>query len=200
MPITFDRNTGQYRGEDGRFVPRSTIESLISNEIARNQRRSQELTTKLISGDLELGDWQRQIMQTIKDSHLRLGILGAGGVDNASPSTYGTIGSQIKDQYKYLALFATSIEASELSEAQIRVRLDQYMKSSKITFYKIELKSRVADGFQRGKRLLDRQSKHCEACLGHERPMWVNLSDIIAPGTDCQCRSNCRCRVQYSRF
>ncbi|MGL5065324.1 MAG: hypothetical protein ACRC62_35585, partial [Microcoleus sp.] len=93
-----------------------------------------------------------------------------------------------------------SIENSELSEAQIRMRLDQYMKSGKTTFYNIELKSRIADGFQRGKRLLDRQAKHCPACINHEKREWVNLSDIVAPGTNCQCRSNCRCKLKYSRF
>ena len=200
MPIVFDKKAGQYRGEDGKFVPRITIENLITNEIVRNQRRSQALTTKLIEGDLDLDVWQQSIMQTIKESHLRLGILGSGGINNMDASKYGAIGNQIKEQYQYLAKFARSIEDSELSEAQIRMRLDQYMQSSKVTFYKLELKTRLNDGFQRGKRLLDRQSKHCPACITHERLDWVSLSEIVAPGTSCQCRSNCRCKLKYSRF
>lgn len=200
MAFTYDRKAGQYRGNDGRFVPRREIESLIDREIQSNQRKVQSLTGRLVSGEIELGDWQRSIMDLLRDSHLRLGLLGSGGKNAVSSVEYGAIGNRIKDQYRYLAEFAKSIEKEELSEAQVRSRIDQYAKSSRITFHEMELKTRAIDGFKRGRRLLDLQSKHCAACIAHEKKEWVNLSEIVAPGVGCQCRSNCRCRLFYSRF
>jgi hypothetical protein len=198
--IEYDRRAGQYRGPDGRFVGRSRIEALIQGEISQNQTSVRDLTTSLLLGSLSLPEWQTSIAQTLKYSHIRMGLLASGGRNATDSSDYGTIGAELRSQYQYLNKFAIEIEKGELSEAQILSRVNQYARSPKITFYKLELQTRLNDGFKRGRRLMDLQSNHCKSCINYQRLDWVNLSDVIAPGTSCECRMHCQCRIFYSRF
>lgn len=202
MPIgiEYDQRTGQYRGSDGRFVGRSRVESLVQGELSRNQDLMRDLTTKLIGSDLSLPDWQKAIANQLKDSHIRMGLLASGGKNAITPDGLESITDSLNTQYQYFNDFSAAIEKGDLSDAQIMARIGQYARSSKTTFYKLELEARLDNGFKRGKRLLDAQSNHCAACIEHQRPEWVDLSDIIAPGLNCDCRMNCRCRVMYSRF
>lgn len=198
--IEYDRRAGQYRGLDGRFIGRSRIESLVLQELGATELRMRELTTNLIDGSLLLEDWQTSIASKLKDSHIRLGLLASGGVNATGQKEFLSINTEIKKQFDYFNSFSESIGKGDLSVEQILARINQYAKSGRSTFYKLELETRRSDGFKRGRRLLDPQSNHCAACLNHQRIDWVDLSDLIAPGTDCQCRVNCRCRLLYSRF
>lgn len=198
--IEYDQRTGQYRGSDGRFVGRSRIESLVQGEVSHNQDLMRDLTTKLIESDITLPEWQNAIAQQLKDSHVRMGLFASGGKNAMTPKGYDSIVESVNDQIDYFNNFSAAIEKGELSDAQIMARVGQYSRSSKTTFYKLELETRLDNGFQRGKRLLDAQSNHCAACIEHQRPEWVDLSDIIAPGMQCECRMNCRCRIMYSKF
>jgi hypothetical protein len=159
-----------------------------------------DLTTQLIGNAIDLGTWQNTIAATLTDSHIRMGLLASGGSNVAGDKELLSIGAELKKQFGYLNSFATALENGELSPEQTLARVAQYAKSGRSTFYKLELETRRSDGFQRGKRLLDIQSNHCSSCVNHQRLEWVDLSDLIAPGTDCECRVNCRCRLMYSKF
>ena len=198
--IEYDRRSGQYRGPDGRYIGRSRIDALIQNDLAQVQASMRDLTSKLIEDSIDLGTWQQSMADLIKDSHLRMGLLASGGINAVSSVEYGAIGYEIKKQYQYLEIFSSSIRNGELSIEQVLARVNQYARSGRATFYNLEVRTRKENGFKKGKRLLDAQANHCSKCIAHQRTTWVDLSDIIAPGTNCYCRVNCRCRLEYARF
>lgn len=72
--------------------------------------------------------------QDIKSTFIQESILGKGGRDNMTPSDWGSVGRQLRDQYDYLEGFREDIEADLLSEAQISSRSHLYFLASKGAF------------------------------------------------------------------
>lgn len=199
MGITYDRRMGQYRGEDGRLVPRERVMAFVAEEVQRAQVELLSHTRQMAGQQITLAGWQRQMGATLKTTHLRLMALAAGGQDQLTQRHYGAAGYQLRQQYQYLDNYAQDLAAGKLSLPQALRRSASYAASAQVTFGIAEKISRQAEGFNAGKRLLDIQAKHCRSCIRHEQPNWVPIAEIVSAGVDCECHNNCRCRVIYAR-
>lgn len=197
MPLSYDRRAGQYRDDRGQFVGAATVDRELNQLARRLAVRMQAQTRLLIADKLSLPEWQIESARLIKEAHIQAAMMAAGGKDRLSNRHYGTIGAEVKAQYKYLDKFAAKLAAGEMTPAQALRRSALYGKSLKISFAKSAQITRSGDGANAGKRLLDAQAKHCPECIGHQRLDWVPIDDITPPGTNCTCQNNCRCRVIY---
>lgn len=201
LQIRYDPNSGQYRNlSSGRFVGRSQVLKLLDQEVGRTEARLAAHTRLLTQGTINLPEWQIRMAQTLKESHLRMGMFAAGGKERMNPSLTGATGVQLRKQYQYLDRFAHDIAAGRLTPQQAIARSRLYGKSIKLTFFRVEKLSRKSEGFMVGKRLLDPQAKHCRSCIRHHRPDWVEIDQIVSPGTSCECQNNCRCQVLYAKL
>ncbi|MEO1522889.1 MAG: hypothetical protein AAFU78_19220, partial [Cyanobacteria bacterium J06633_2] len=101
--IVYNRRAGRFRdAETGQFVPRMRVLLEIDAERARTQTRLQGLTRRMVSQSISLGEWQQQVGEVIKDSHLRMSMMGAGGRSQMSSRHWGTIGRLLRDEYERL--------------------------------------------------------------------------------------------------
>lgn len=195
--VEYDARVGQYR-RNGRFVPRAEVLKELDREVARTEVRLQGVTRKLIAEKIDLPTWQTEFAQEMKRSHVRSALFAAGGKDGMSAKSYGLLGANLKEQYrKHLDGFAHDLADGKLTAKQALNRSEMYGRSLRQTFFKVEAVTREAEGFLLAKRELDPQAQHCEACIGYATGGWVNISDIVPPGTACQCRGRCRCRIVY---
>lgn len=197
--ISFNPNTGRYRRSDGKFVSRQTVLNLAEQEQQQLSVRLKGITRLLAGEKITLGEWQLRMAEALKDSHLRLGALGAGGADKLGPQQYGAIGYQLQRQYQYLDGFANALYNGRLTIKQAIARAGLYGESAGITFNRIEQISREADGFTEAKRNLDPQARHCPSCLRYATNKWVPIDQVVSPGTACECQNKCRCQIQYRR-
>lgn len=200
MSIEFHLPTGRYRDSaTKKFVGRAKVLELMEAESTRLSSRLKGVARLLLGDKISVAEFQQRSAEQIKASVIRNSILAKGGTSRMTKQDYGRIGAFLKKQYKYLSNFGDDIVAGNMSQKQILNRAGLYSGTARVAFNAGELNSRKATGFLYGRRLLDPQSNHCDSCIDHEQPDWVPIDEITPPGTDCECGSRCRCRVEYRK-
>lgn len=199
--IGYSPRAGRYFYTDTKkFVPRAVIENLLEQEQSRLEVRLKSLTRLLADQKIALPDWQAQFAETLKSAHLRMASLAAGGTAGLTSKHYGTIGANLRQQYKYLNGFAQQLASGKISIARALQRSGSYASSIRPSFHAAEKITRSEESFNMGKRLLDSQADHCSDCLGYATDGYVPIDAIVPPGTNCECGQRCRCRVVYQRL
>jgi len=178
------------------MVSRAKVLLETEMEEARLKTRLQGLTRRLIAG-MPLDEWQKEFAQTIKESHLRMSALGAGGKDRLTNAHFGSIGGLLRKEYGYLDNFAKGIQNGEYSERYILARAGLYAASTRKSFFKGEQISRAIAGVTLAKRVLDAQARHCKDCPAYATDTFIPIQDIMVPGEACECGGRCRCTIIY---
>ncbi|MBD2771148.1 hypothetical protein [Iningainema tapete] len=197
--LQFDPQTHRYRNaETGRFVKYSEVLKVVGEEVNRLEVRLKGHARLLNQGKIDIAEFQTRIAQSLKESHLRNAAVGAGGVEQFTPTHYGKVGAELKKQYQFLDGFGKDLADGKLSEKQILSRAAMYAASSRTSFFEAEFTSRGKYGFL-AKRLLDPQSRHCDSCISLQRLEWTPIHRLTPPGVNCQCGGRCRCRLVYQK-
>jgi hypothetical protein len=199
MSVVFNPKTGRYRNAaTGRFVSRADGLKLVDTESARVKFRLQGHTRLLLSEKISLSEWEKRMAETIKESHIRMTMLGAGGKNRASNAHFGAVGATLRREYRYLHLFSNQISRGELTSKRILSRAGSYAASTRKSFYKGEQLSRAIAGVKLAKRDLDPQARHCTDCIGYStNGEWLPIEMVVVPGHACQCGGRCRCSIYY---
>lgn len=200
MPYQFNPNAQRYVDEAGRFVADSVIDNLLDQEQQRLVVRLQALTRLLIVQQIPMETWQARFAMTLRDSHLRMTTLAAGGKDQLGFKHYGAAGYQLRNQYEYLSKFAADIAGGNVSVKQALNRSRMYASSIRLTYHRVQQISRADYGFNEAMRVLDPQSRHCDSCLRHATGRrYRPVEQVTPPGVDCECGQQCRCKIYYRR-
>lgn len=197
--MEFDPASQQYLQDSGDPVPRADLLAVLNEESAKLRTLVPRLTKSLTEGDIELGEWQAAMIQLLKDSNLRTGMLGAGGEEQMGSEQWGMAGFELKDQYAALSGFTKAIEEGVLTADQILSRAALYGGGSRQNFFATERLNKALEGYNFGRRTLDVGAANCPDCINYQSPDWVRIEELIPPGHRCVCRQNCRCRVVYKR-
>ena len=198
--LQFDPKSHRYRNiKTGQFVRYTEVTRHIDEEVNRLQVRLKGHARLLVSGKLDIGEFQTRVAQSLKESHLRNAAVGAGGVKSLTPTHYGKVGAQLKKQYQYLYKFGQDLQSGTMSEKQIIYRAGLYAASSRTSFFEGEFTSRGKVGFY-AKRLLDAGARHCAACISLQKLQWTLIANITPPGVNCQCGGRCRCRLVFQKI
>ena len=196
--VEYSPSLGRYRdAETKQLVPRSRILLELDRERQATQARMSGLTRRLANGSLSVSEWQIEMGQSLKNSHLRLASLSAGGRSQLTPRHLGLVGGRLRSEYARIANFATEMKAGNVSVAQAIARSKLYAQSALQTFHAGEKITREQEGKTMAMRSLDPSADHCKQCPGYATSGFVPLSQIVAIGTDCDCRGNCRCNIIY---
>ena len=86
------------------------------------------LAEKVFTGDITVGAWVEEMKQLIRGVHTGVASIAKLGWENMTPSAWGTVGAEIKKQYRYLQNFAEDILANKdtISLAAIQARAHMY--------------------------------------------------------------------------
>lgn len=195
----FDPSSHRYRdSENGRFVKVAQVTRFVDEEVNRLEVRLKGHARLLASGKIDTAEFQTRMADSLKESHLRVAAIGAGGTKQFTPTHYGKIGAQLKKQYKFLHGFGQDLAEGKLTAEQAIRRAGSYAQSARTSFFEAEFTSMGKVGFY-AKRLLDAQSKHCESCISYQRLNWTLIQNVIPPGVDCECGGRCRCRLLFRK-
>lgn len=196
--IVYDRRVGQFR-QNGRFVSRVDVLQVVDRDVQRTTVQLQGLTRLLSSGKITLPDWQERMADTLKQSHLRMAMMGAGGKAQMTQQQYGYVGARLYKEYQAIDQFAQDLAASKLTEKQALARTALYARTTALSFHQAEKVTKIRDGFE-GRRDLDALAQHCLPCIGHStNGLFVPAAEIVPTGTDCLCHGYCRCRITWRR-
>jgi hypothetical protein len=196
---SYDRNSGRYRDEKGRFLSQGAVEKLVDARIDRLDGTLKRLTRMLVDGNLTLDQWQSSIREQIKAAHLQAAIIGHGGRSGMGSAEYGRVGQRLRQEYAYLQGFANDLLGARLSGAMAVARAGLYAQSVRGSFWQGTELRKQEQGFSLMRRILDPQAQHCQDCLDFAARGIVPIGSVPLPGQRCECRARCRCRIEYLR-
>lgn len=193
-----DTKTGNflYRGLK-RFLPKKIINAIEVFQFKATGLKIKQSSNQLVQGKIGLVRWQFNMRQTLKNAHLRHAIMAKGGASQMTPEDYLAVGRNLKQEYRYLRLFARDIRDGKVSEAQFMARSQMYAQKARSSGE--IMRSRVAKqaGLKYMQRFLYGGDRSCPDCVQYAGQGKVLIGELPLPTEQCQCRANCKCRVEY---
>jgi hypothetical protein len=196
---SYDPKLGRYRRPNGRFMSEKAVAALIDGRIANLGDSLKRFTRMLIDGNITIDQWQSSVREAIKNSHIQATVLGHGGKSGMGPAEYGRIGQRLRAEYRYLQGFASDILAGRVSPAMALARVQLYAESVRGSYWEGASIRQAKQGYSMMRRRLDAQAAHCDDCLRYAAMGLRPIGSLPLPGQRCECRSNCKCSVEYKR-
>lgn len=192
--FTFDTRSRRYRdNRTGRFISIAKLRELSDKQIANRGARARAITDRLLSEEISLREWERQMAREIKTLYLQLYRLAKPDTDARD---YGIIGNLLRSQYSRLRAFSQEIAIGELSEARIRDRAYRYLAKAREAF---------EGGFRENSRRVSRWERRvrtkresCQPCITFEAMGWQPVGTLPRPTERCDCFDRCGCVLVYS--
>lgn len=105
-----------------------------------------QLAEKLFTGDISLGAWEETMRRYIRELHTSTAAIGKGGWGEMSWRDWGRLGTQMREQYRYLHGFAEHIAANRetISIAAIKARAHLYGTAAGHSAYLMEAGAEIA--------------------------------------------------------
>lgn len=196
---SYDRKTGRFRDEKGRFLSEKSVQSLVDGRIDKLDRQLRQFTRMLADGAITLDQWQGSVREAIKAAHLQAAIIGHGGRSGMGAAEYGRIGQRLRQEYAYLQGFALDLLEQRSSPAMALARISLYAESVRGSFWEGASIRKEQQGFGLMQRVLDPTAQHCSDCVAYASRGIVPIGSVPLPGQRCACRARCRCSVRYFR-
>jgi hypothetical protein len=196
---SYDRGTGRFRDDKGRFLSQASVEKLVDARIDKLESSLKRFTRMLGDGNITLDQWEASVREAIKGAHIQAAIVGYGGKDQMGASEYGRIGQRLRSEYAYLQGFALDLLEQRISFPMALARIGLYAQSVRGSYWQGTELRKQEQGFSLMRRILDPQAQHCEDCLEFAARGIVSIGSVPLPGQRCACRARCRCRVEYFR-
>jgi hypothetical protein len=196
---SYDRNSGRYRDEKGRFLSQASVEKLVDGRIDKLESSLKRITRMLSSGNITLDQWEGSVREAIKGAHIQSAIVGYGGKDNMGSGEYGRIGQRLRSEYAYLQSFARDLLEQRISVPMAVARIGLYAQSVRGSFWQGTELRKQQQGYGLMRRILDAQAVHCQDCPGYAAKGIVPIGSLPMPGQRCECGARCKCRVEYLR-
>jgi len=76
---SYDRNSGRYRDEKGRFLSQASVEKLVDARIDKLEGSLKRITRMLSNGNITLDQWEASVREAIIGAHIHAAIVGYGG-------------------------------------------------------------------------------------------------------------------------
>jgi hypothetical protein len=196
---SYDRNSGRYRDERGRFLSEKSVQTLVDGRIDRLDSSLRRFTRMLADGAITLDQWQGSVREAIKAAHLQAAIIGHGGRSGMGSAEYGRVGQRLRQEYAYLQGFARDLLDQRISGPMAAARIGLYSQSVRGSFWEGASIRKEQQGFGLMQRILDPSAQHCSDCVAYASRGVVSIGSVPLPGQRCACRARCRCTVRYFR-
>jgi hypothetical protein len=175
----------------GQFLSPVAVKALVEDAIALHQKYANDITEKMFAQKLDVGSWELEIAQLLRQVSIWQYSIGIGGIGKLESRDYGIIGNQLRGEYSYLRAFSNDIISGELSEAQIRARLNLYFNKTRALYERGRREGHRNNGYIWEKRSLNSQQE-CADCSAYSRMGWQIIGTLPGIGESCSCKSNCR--------
>lgn len=193
---TWDARARQYRGDDGRFVPRTAVRVALDEFIDRAALRIEADARLLQAGRISLIDWQLRTEKNIKLIHTASAAIAAGGWAQATAKDWSAAANRIKAQYRYLERFARQIEDGLPLDGRFLTRAASYGTAGSGTYEKVLRGRDLASGLVIEERRRLHSLHPCPACILYADADWQPPGVLPDIGEDCECGSRCRCTFE----
>lgn len=216
----WNAQTMAYVNASGVVVPAKSVRAALLAVIVKSQDEALRETAAMLSGAIELAEWQQNMFDRIKRLNLAAYSVGLGGRQQITadqlvrttagipgdPAEVATIGDVIAYQYGRMQRFAEQVEkkhASADTPGEIEARVKLYNAAAYPTFEMARAAAADAAGMDEELNVLS-AVEHCQAkpesivpdCPSQTRLGWVPRG-TLAPIGRRLCGNNCRCSIEY---
>jgi hypothetical protein len=188
---------GRYISADGRFVTFAAVRHALDDALDAAELRLVALGERLRDRTLTVAEWQVQMAQELKYIHTTSAAAAKGGWAQMSPADYGRVGWRLREQYAYLARLAGEVTRGLPLDGRFMQRVRLYAQSGRLTFHMVLRAERRLRGDTEERNVLG-VADHCRECVDTTARGWQAIGTLPLIGTR-QCRSNCRCHIEYRR-
>lgn len=183
--------------KQGQFVREKDVIRITEKAITDTLKMGNKVTDNLLSGKINVGTWERQTAELIKNVSLYQYSLGIGGLKQMDWRDYAELNGKLNLQYQYLRAFSNEIIRGNLSEAQIAARAQMYYNKTRHFYEDGRLEGHSRNGYLWERRVIA-ASHSCSDCIRYSGMGWAKIGTLPNPGENCQCRANCKCVKYYS--
>ena len=194
--FTWDANARQYRGADGKFVPRVVVRQALDETIESAKSDITRASKQLQAGQVSLIEWQLRLEKSIKTIHVMSTAIAAGGWAQATSADWSLAGNRIKDQYAWLERFARQIEDGLPLDGRFLNRAESYARSGSGTYEKALRRIDVASGLVTAERRVLHSGHPCSSCYAYHAAGWQSPGILPDVGEECDCGSRCQCSFE----
>lgn len=124
----------RYRDEKGRFVSAAKVRDLRNGYVEQQQVWARDLAGSVADRHMTVQQWERAMRDRTKRAFTAEYLLGRGGTNAMTAADWGTLGSMLKEQYRYLRGFAEDMVAGDLSAEYVANRAGLYFHSATQAF------------------------------------------------------------------
>ncbi len=196
---TYDAALGRYRNAaTGRLVSGLELRAVMDAVMNGAAARMGDLMERFIAGQIDLATLAREMMQTIKNSHLAATAAGRGGWGRLGPQDFGRLGFVVKNQYGYLRRFVEQImNGTAPLDGRAIVRARMYGHAARGTFEQNRRGEMSDKGFTHEKRIRT-AFESCVDCIEYEARGWRPIGTLPVI-SDSVCLTNCRCYFEFKK-
>lgn len=192
-----------------KFLSQNQVTGILDAGILSGKSKLDKLASDLSSSKIDLAKFTIEASQTVKSLHILNSVLAVGGrADQMTIGQKTALQKRVKQELlggkdpstgerygiKYLI---KDIQNGNVSEAQLKNRLSMFSDSAALTQKHIELETKKTNGNTEGFRMLGSSDNHCPECVSLASTGWVKLEDLVMPGSNCSCKSSCKCSIIY---
>ena len=196
---SYDRISGRYRDEKGRFLSKEAVGKIVDGRIGKLETQLKQFTRMLGDGSITLDQWQGSVRESLKAAHIQAATIGYGGRSGMGSAEYGRIGQRLRGEYAYLQGFVRDLIDGRISAPMAVARIGLYAQSVRGSYWQGTEMKEQQRGFSLMRRILDDQAVHCQDCLRYSARGIVPIGSVPMPGVRCECGARCKCSVRYFR-
>lgn len=201
MNYTWDPSTQQYRGPDGRFVPRSEVRAALEKSLNKEMSKAKDLAQSLRMGRISLAVWRQEMRDMIKNVHLFSAALARGGWAQVTQADYGRVGNIVRGEYGFLERFAQGVANGTVEiNSWFQDRALMYAEAGWDTYFQVETAAMKEAGFRFESNILS-PVENCTgsgSCVEQTARGKVKIGALIPIGRR-RCLRRCRCHKEYWR-
>lgn len=198
---TWVYNLKSHRYQDkatGKFLSAAKIVDLTEKYIVQQQGKLRQLSDQLVTGKINLREWEDQFAASLKNVLINSYALGRGGMKQMTQRDLGICSGIMREQYLYLRNFANEANRGKLSVAQFQVRQNLYIEKAYSVYWQGRLEAFKMDDYLYERDILT-PGESCKDCVRIAGRGWVRIGTNPPIGADRICKNNCRCRKDFTK-
>ncbi len=182
----------------GRAIAPEAVRATLEEVVSSYQAELEQLTDRLLAGQVSLAEWQGGMAGLIKMAHVTAAALARGGWAQMSPADWGLVGQLIKRQYWYLNRLAGQVDRGEQKlNGRLLRRAVMYGEAIRGTNESVNRRLHQGLGFSEERRVRG-IADSCPTCVREAGKGWQLINSLAAIGQS-ECLTRCRCHFEYRK-
>jgi hypothetical protein len=143
--------------------------------------------------------WRDAMAFELRRSIIESYVLGRGGWSQITSADRAMMRQLVESEMTYLRQFSLDIAGQNLTEGQIRARMELYNSHLNRNYAAGQRSAYSELGYNQERRVLG-ASEHCPDCEAMAFQGWQELGTFPLPGEGSVCKANCQCTMEFREF